>query len=302
MAAVVGKYAANKMLRGQMAKYQSKKPCGDQVSEPHAVPNHSTRPFQMHELTHLQDPFFVYIDDPRKPGKQKKVKKTVPSYIPEHDADVLAKMRRRSYRMDMALFEVFGTRFGWSSVIGIVPAAGDAIDAAIALLLVRGCMKVKGGLPVGILIQMLINVALDFLIGLVPFLGDLADAYFKANTKNCRLLEEHLDKLYKPDNLRAVKDRSGKRNPPATAFEDFSDEEDDRRAFLQETRPHTDGAHDVRQPAPTANTGAKKSGGWFNFGGNSNRRPQDLESGNAAGRAPLDDNSMETGTLRSDRR
>jgi len=35
MAAVVGKYAANKMLRGQMAKYQSKKPCGDQVSKSH---------------------------------------------------------------------------------------------------------------------------------------------------------------------------------------------------------------------------------------------------------------------------
>ncbi|KAI4848456.1 hypothetical protein E4T44_03926 [Aureobasidium sp. EXF-8845] len=277
MAAMVGKYAANKMLRGQMAKYQSKQPCGD------------------------QDPFFVYIDDPRKPGKQKKVKKTVPSYIPEHDANVLAKMRRRSYRMDMALFEFLGTRFGWSSVIGIVPAAGDAIDAAIALLLVRGCMKVKGGLPMGILIQMLINVAIDFFIGLIPFLGDIADAYFKANTKNCRLLEEHLDTLYKPDNLRAVKDRSGKRNPPATAFEDFSDEEDDRRAFLQETRPHTDGAHEVRQPAPSADPRAKKSGGWFNFGGNT-RPAQDLESGANAGRATRVDNSMETGTLRNDRR
>jgi hypothetical protein len=32
MAAAVGKYAANKMLRGQMKKYQTKKPCGDEVS------------------------------------------------------------------------------------------------------------------------------------------------------------------------------------------------------------------------------------------------------------------------------
>jgi hypothetical protein len=39
MAAMVGKYAANKMLRGQMAKYQSKQPCGDQVSIPHPLPN-----------------------------------------------------------------------------------------------------------------------------------------------------------------------------------------------------------------------------------------------------------------------
>ncbi|KAH0369412.1 hypothetical protein KCU65_g3326, partial [Aureobasidium melanogenum] len=270
MAAAVGKYAANKMLRGQMKKYQNKKPCGD------------------------EDPFFTYIDNPRKPGKQKKVKKTVPSYIPEHDANVLAKMRRRAYRMDMALFEFLGTRFGWSSVVGIVPAAGDAIDACIALLLVKGCMKVQGGLPTGILIQMLINVAIDFLIGIVPFIGDIADAYFKANTKNCRLLEKHLDSLYKPDELK-VKGR--KAGHPATAYEDFSDEEDDRRAFIQETN----GTQNVRQPAPTADTRAKKSGGWFGFGGG-NRREQDLERGHAAGGPVRVDDTMETGTVRTDRR
>ncbi|THY34692.1 hypothetical protein D6D00_00048 [Aureobasidium pullulans] len=275
MAGVVGKYAANKMLRGQMAKYQSKKPCGD------------------------EDPFFVYIDDPRKPGKQKKVKKTVPAYIPEHDADVLAKMRRRAYRLDMSLFEFLGTRFGWSSIIGIVPAAGDAIDAAIALLLVRGCMKIKGGLPMDILIRMLINVAVDFLIGLVPFVGDIADAYFKANTKNCRLLEKHLDSLYKPDALKATKGRNGHHPPPATAYEDFSDEEDDRRAFLQETRPHTDGAQDVRRPAPTAAPATKKSGGWLNFGGGNTRREPDLERGNASRPVYTE---QDTGTMRADRR
>lgn len=263
------------MLRGQMAKYQSKKPCGD------------------------DDPFFAYIDDSRKPGKQKKVKKTVPAYIPEHDANVLAKMRRRAYRLDMSLFEFLGTRFGWSSVIGIVPAAGDALDAAIALLLVRGCMKVKGGLPMGVLIQMLINVAIDFLVGLIPFLGDIADAYFKANTKNCRLLETHLDSLYKPDALRAAKDRSGKRPAPATAYEDFSDEEDDRRAFLQETRPHTDGAQDIRRPAPTADRTTKKSGGWFNFGGGNGRREQDIERGDTSRPVYVE---QDTGTMRSDRR
>lgn len=161
-------------------------------------------------------------------------------------------------------------------------------------------MKVQGGLPTGILIQMLINVAIDFLIGIVPFIGDIADAYFKANTKNCRLLEKHLDSLYKPDALKA-QGRSGKHNHPATAYEDFSDEEDDRRAFLQETHPQTNGAQNVRQPAPTADTRTKKSGGWFGFGGN-NRREQDLERGVAAGHPVRVDDTMETGTVRNDRR
>lgn len=280
MAGMVGKYAANKMLRGQMAKYQSKNPCGD------------------------EDPFFAYVEDPRKPGKKRKVKKTVPAYIPEHDANILAKMRRRSYRMDMALFEFLGTRFGWSSVIGIIPAAGDAVDAGIALLLVKGCMKVQGGLPMNILIMMLFNVAIDFLIGLVPFLGDIADAYFKANTKNCRLLEKHLDDLYKPDALRTSGGRAGKPIPPATAYEDFSEDEEDRRAFIRETNPHTDGAQDLRRPAPTADRQAKKSGGWFGLGGganNNNRRQADVERGEL-GRPTRIDDGMETGTVRSDRR
>lgn len=67
-----------------------------------------------------QDPYFAEITDPRT-GKKKKVKKQIPSYIPEHDAMILAKMRSRAYKLDMGLFNFAGTRFGWSSVIGIVP-------------------------------------------------------------------------------------------------------------------------------------------------------------------------------------
>lgn len=207
-------------------------------------------------------------------------------------------MRRRAYRLDMSLFEFAGTRFGWSSIIGFFPAVGDAADAAIALLLVRGCMKVKGGLPMGILIQMLINVAIDFLIGLVPFLGDIADAYFKANTKNCRLLERHLDDLYKPDALKA---QTPKRAPPATAYEDFSDEEDERRAFVQEH--HTDGANNVRRPEPTADRQNKKSGGWFGRSGGDSRRERDVERGDYGTRGGrVVDDYQETGTVQGSRR
>lgn len=62
------------------------------------------------------------IEDPRKPGKMKKVKKQVPAYIPEHDAEILGKMRSRAYKLDCSLGSFLGIRFGWSSIIGIVPA------------------------------------------------------------------------------------------------------------------------------------------------------------------------------------
>jgi Domain of unknown function (DUF4112) len=58
---------------------------------------------------------------------------------------------------------------------------------------------------------MFINLILDFLIGLVPLLGDIADAVYKCNTKNFVLLEKELNK------------RADKRRP---GFEIITDPED----------------------------------------------------------------------------
>jgi hypothetical protein len=41
---------------------------------------------------------------------------------------------------------------------------------------------------------MLGNVGVDFLIGSVPVVGDLFDFAWKANRRNARLLEAHLNK------------------------------------------------------------------------------------------------------------
>lgn len=38
----------------------------------------------------------------------------------------------------------------------------------------------------------MLNILVDFGIGLVPFIGDLADAVFRANTRNAAILEQHL--------------------------------------------------------------------------------------------------------------
>jgi hypothetical protein len=39
---------------------------------------------------------------------------------------------------------------------------------------------------------MLANVLLDFLLGAVPIVGDVADIWFKANERNVALLKEFL--------------------------------------------------------------------------------------------------------------
>ncbi|CEJ81379.1 hypothetical protein VHEMI01508 [[Torrubiella] hemipterigena] len=122
----------------------------------------------------------------------KRVKKALPPGISENDGQVLTKVKRRAYRMDMALFDFAGIRFGWGSVIGIVPFIGDAMDTLMAIMVLRTCEQIDGGLPTSLKMSMIFNIMVDFVIGLVPFLGDLCDAVFKANTRNALLLEQHL--------------------------------------------------------------------------------------------------------------
>jgi hypothetical protein len=50
----------------------------------------------------------------------KKILNTLPPGISDHDGKVLSKVKRRAYRLD-AGWSFLGIRFGWSSVIGIIP-------------------------------------------------------------------------------------------------------------------------------------------------------------------------------------
>jgi hypothetical protein len=52
---------------------------------------------------------------------------------------------------------------------------GDALDAFMAMMVYRTCQQVEGGLPAAVQSQMVFNIVIDFFIGLVPFIGDLAD-------------------------------------------------------------------------------------------------------------------------------
>ena len=46
-------------------------------------------------------------------------------------------------------------------------------------------------LPRVVQLRMLMNVAIDLLVGAIPILGDAADVFWKANSKNMALLERH---------------------------------------------------------------------------------------------------------------
>lgn len=56
----------------------------------------------------------------------------------------------------------------------------------------RTCSEIEGGMPGSLKAKMLLNIIIDFFIGLVPFVGDIADALYKCNTRNAIMLENYL--------------------------------------------------------------------------------------------------------------
>lgn len=83
---------------------------------------------------------------------------------------------------------------GAATLLTATRRLGDIIDCLLAYWIIRKADQIEGGLPQKVKNKMYINVAADFAIGLVPVLGDIADALYKANSRNTWLLEEYLVK------------------------------------------------------------------------------------------------------------
>jgi hypothetical protein len=84
-----------------------------------------------------------------------------------------------------------GRRFGIDALIGLVPGIGDAVSGAIGLIVVwRGS---RMGLPRIAVTRMLLNTLVDVAVGAIPILGDAFDLWFKANTRNLRLMRRYLE-------------------------------------------------------------------------------------------------------------
>jgi hypothetical protein len=91
-------------------------------------------------------------------------------------------------------------RFGWDSILGLFPGLGDVLTSIISLLIVHHAWQT--GASTFTLARMVGNVGADFLIGSIPFVGDLFDVAFKANRRNALLLEQHLKRQNNKANYR----------------------------------------------------------------------------------------------------
>jgi len=83
-----------------------------------------------------------------------------------------------------------GRRIGVDALVGLIPGAGDIVSGGLGLFVVlRGAQR---GLPTIVVARMLVNVALDFAIGAIPFIGDLFDMWYKSNQRNVGLMRRYV--------------------------------------------------------------------------------------------------------------
>jgi uncharacterized protein DUF4112 len=102
----------------------------------------------------------------------------------------LIALRRFAQLLDSA-FLVPGTnyRVGLDPIFGLVPGLGDLVSPLFALGILWQARDL--GIPRVVQLRMIINVAVDALLGAVPLIGDLFDFVWKANDRNMALLERH---------------------------------------------------------------------------------------------------------------
>jgi hypothetical protein len=90
-------------------------------------------------------------------------------------------------------FRIPGTeiRFGLDGIVGLVPAVGDVLTGLASCILIFAAWV--RGVPYVTLTRMAVNLALDVVIGAIPFLGDAFDIAWKANRRNYKLLIRHIE-------------------------------------------------------------------------------------------------------------
>ncbi|PMR70089.1 DUF4112 domain-containing protein [Halomonas heilongjiangensis] len=107
-------------------------------------------------------------------------------------ADARTRVHRLARLMDSSMRLPGGFRIGVDGLIGLVPVAGDLAAAGVSLYIVA--QAAHAGVPARVLARMVLNVALDTLVGAIPVLGDVFDVAFKANLRNARLMDAYLNR------------------------------------------------------------------------------------------------------------
>ena len=89
---------------------------------------------------------------------------------------------------DVFRVPVLGWRFGLDALLGLIPGLGDTSTSLVSFYILAAAVRYR--VPKITLLRMGVNIAFDYVIGSLPVVGDVADAWWKSNRMNLDLLRK----------------------------------------------------------------------------------------------------------------
>lgn len=92
------------------------------------------------------------------------------------------------------LFVIPGTnrQVGLDVILDLVPFAGSTIGAVLGGYMAWEARNL--GMSKWQISRMAGNVGVDWLLGLIPWVGAIPDFFFRSNSRNLRMIKRHLDR------------------------------------------------------------------------------------------------------------
>jgi len=81
---------------------------------------------------------------------------------------------------------------GLDVILDLVPFAGSTAGAVLGAYMAWEARNL--GMPKTAMTRMVGNVGVDWLLGLIPWVGAVPDFFFRSNTRNLRIIKRHLDR------------------------------------------------------------------------------------------------------------
>jgi uncharacterized protein DUF4112 len=102
-------------------------------------------------------------------------------------AQVEESLERLGWLMD-DLFRVplLGWRVGLDAIVGLIPGFGDTATTLVSFYILTSAVRYR--VPKVTLLRMGLNLGIDYVLGSLPLVGDIFDAWWKSNQKNVELL------------------------------------------------------------------------------------------------------------------
>ena len=122
-------------------------------------------------------------------------------------ADVRARIESLEAVLER-MFTIPGTRrqVGLDVILDFVPVLGPTAAAVLGSYLAWEARNL--GMSRWAMVRMAGNIGVDWLLGLIPWVGAVPDFFFRSNSRNLRMVKRHLDKHHPETGIVDVAARS----------------------------------------------------------------------------------------------